>query len=328
MTFQPGATVYTQSFGSRPENVEVPHLDVRAPTTTDILYPIGKQWIDQVGNASYVLTSFSASGNVTSANWQAGAGGSSELSMLGGNSGVATPSAGQITISGAANQINLTASGSTVTASLVGPYTPATYTAHGVLIGEGTSSVVATAAGTTGQVLIGSTGADPAFGALGVNSGLTAHGVLLGEGTSAIVATAVGATGQALMGATAADPTWTGSPSFSGSVTAATTVTATLGNITASNGNLVLGTAGNKLSIATGANASAGTATLTTGTVTVSTTAVTASSLIYVSYNTCASALAASLSAPTASISAGVHFVINSQDATDSTSTVNWLIIN
>lgn len=37
-----------------------------------------------------------------------------------------------------------------------------TFTAHGVLIGEGTSSVVATAAMTDGQLLIGQTGADPA----------------------------------------------------------------------------------------------------------------------------------------------------------------------
>lgn len=72
----------------------------------------------------------------------------------------------------------------------------ATLTAHGVLIGEGTSPVAVTSAGTTGQVLIGSTGADPAFGALGVNSGLTVHGVLLGENNSAIVASAAGTSGQ------------------------------------------------------------------------------------------------------------------------------------
>jgi hypothetical protein len=36
-------------------------------------------------------------------------------------------------------------------------------TAHGVLLAEGTSAVVATAAGSNGAVLIGSTGADPQF---------------------------------------------------------------------------------------------------------------------------------------------------------------------
>ena len=59
---------------------------------------------------------------------------------------------------------------------------------------------------TTGQVLIGATGANPAFGSLGVNSGLTAHGVLLGENTSAIVATTAGTNGHVFAGLTGADP--------------------------------------------------------------------------------------------------------------------------
>ena len=59
---------------------------------------------------------------------------------------------------------------------------------------------------------------------------LTDHGVLLGSGTGAITPLAVAATGSTLMGVTGADPAFTGSPSFSGSVTAATTITATSGN--------------------------------------------------------------------------------------------------
>jgi hypothetical protein len=47
----------------------------------------------------------------------------------------------------------------------------ATLTAHGVVIGEGTSGVAVTAPGTTGQVLLGATGADPAFGSLGATFG-------------------------------------------------------------------------------------------------------------------------------------------------------------
>jgi hypothetical protein len=116
-------------------------------------------------------------------------------------------SAGDVlSVTGTANQILASPTTGNVVLSLIGPYTPATYTAHGVLIGEGTSSIVATAVGTTGQVLTGATGADPAFAALGTNSGLTAHGVLVGEGNSAIVATAVGTTGQVLTGSTGADP--------------------------------------------------------------------------------------------------------------------------
>lgn len=46
-------------------------------------------------------------------------------------------------------------------------------TAHGVLIGEGTSAVNVTTAGTNGQVLIGSAGADPAFATVGGTQGVT-----------------------------------------------------------------------------------------------------------------------------------------------------------
>lgn len=207
MTIQPGANVYTQGFGSRPENVEVPHFDTRAPKSTDVNYPQGKRWVVTTANSEYVLTSFTTSNGVTSANWTILGSAAGNLNTLTGDSGGAiSPSAGNITLAGTANQMTTVGSGSTITFSLIGPYTPATYTAHGVLIGEGTSSIAATAAGTTGQVLIGATGADPAFGALGVNSGLTAHGVLLGEANSAIVAAAAGTNGQVFLGSTGADP--------------------------------------------------------------------------------------------------------------------------
>jgi hypothetical protein len=66
-------------------------------------------------------------------------------------------------------------------------------------------------------------------------AGTTDHAVIIGNGTgSALGALAVGATGETLMGATGADPSWTGSPSFSGSVTAGS------GNVTITSGNLAL----------------------------------------------------------------------------------------
>jgi hypothetical protein len=245
-------------------------------------------------------------------------------------------------VTGTANQILATPTTGNVVVSLIGPYTPATYTAHGVLIGEGTGSIVATTPGTTGQVLIGATGADPAFGALGVNSGLTAHGVLIGEGNSAIAATAVGSTGTLLAGNTGADPSFTSSPSVTGSITAGTTLTATLGNITATNGNIVRGTAGNKdvySSVATttaaGAN-SAGTVALAGGTATVSTTAVTASSQIRLYRQGIGATGAAALGILTlGTITAGTSFVINAVQAADATalqasdvSVIGWEIVN
>lgn len=119
---------------------------------------------------------------------------------------LATSTGDVLSVTGTANQILASPTTGSVVLSLIGPYTPATYTAHGVLIGEGTGSIVATAAGTTGQVLTATTSADPAFAALGTNSGLTAHGVLLGENNSAIAATAAGTNGQVFLGSTSADP--------------------------------------------------------------------------------------------------------------------------
>lgn len=266
---QPGANLYTQGFGSRPENVEVPHYDVRAPAATDINFPIGKHWIDTVGLAEYVLLAKSAAGGVITASWSPSAGGSAELSTLTGDTGTATPVAGNIKIAGTANQVVTSASGSTVTLALTGPYTPATYTAHGVLMGEGTSSIAASSAGTLGQAFIsGGASADGAYGTLGVVGGgtgavtLTAHGVLIGEGTSAVAALAAAATGTLLAGVTGADPAFTGSPSVSGSLTAATTITATLGAITATNGNFVGSTAGTGILLNSATTSGTTTATL------------------------------------------------------------------
>jgi hypothetical protein len=79
-------------------------------------------------------------------------------------------------------------------------------TNHAVQVGNSTGGIASVAVGTTGQVLTGATGADPAFSNLGTNSGLTVHGVLLGQNNSAITATTAGTTGQVLIGSTGADP--------------------------------------------------------------------------------------------------------------------------
>lgn len=67
--FQPGANLYTQGFGSRPENVEVPHYDSRAPTAQDILYPIGKQWVWSSNQQIWELVQITSAQGVTSAVW-------------------------------------------------------------------------------------------------------------------------------------------------------------------------------------------------------------------------------------------------------------------
>lgn len=74
-------------------------------------------------------------------------------------------SAGDVlSVTGTADQILASPTTGNVVLSLIGPYTPATYTAHGVLIGEGTGSIVATATGSSGQFLVsGGASADPSW---------------------------------------------------------------------------------------------------------------------------------------------------------------------
>lgn len=178
-----GLSVNTVGAGNAPLGAIgcIPFISTVAPSSSNVTGPsgtfaLGQLWVNKSSNTTYVLTSFSSSAGKVTANWQATAASSTLATLTGDSGGAISPSTGNITLAGTANQITSSGSGSTITFSLIGPYTPATYTAHGVLIGEGTSSIVATTAGTNGQVLIGSTGANPAFGTLTTSTGLTFTG--------------------------------------------------------------------------------------------------------------------------------------------------------
>jgi|SRR5690242_17543384 len=97
---------------------------LRAPTTSDINYPIGTLWVDVPNNDSYQMTSVVAN----SANW----------TLLGNSS-------------------------SAVLDVAHGGTGDSTLTNHGVLVGAGTSPITQLSVGATNSVLAGSTGADPAF---------------------------------------------------------------------------------------------------------------------------------------------------------------------
>jgi hypothetical protein len=133
-----------------------------------------------------------------------------------------------------------------------------------------------------------------------------------------------------------------GTVSASTTVTAGTTLTATLGNITATNGNLVLNTAGNKIistsvasTTAAGAN-SFGKVTLVGGTATISTTAVTSNSIIRLTRQGVGATGANPLGLlSVGTIVNGTSFVINAWSSTDATalattdvSSIGWMIIN
>ena len=287
-------------------------ISVRAPTTNDFKYPLGAIWINKTTSTSYQLVTnpgiWTILGNATGGDIQ---------SLTGGTGGAILPTLGNINLLGTANQINTVGSGDTITWSLTGPYAPATYTDHGVLVGSGTSDITALSVGATGTLLAGATGADPAFTASPTITGTFTAGTGL----------------VSLAGNIAAN---------TGAVNAGTSMTATLGNITATNGNFVKGTAGNKdvySSVATNATAganSAGSVTLAGGTATVATTAVTASSLIRIYRQGIGSTGAAALGILTiGTITAATSFVINSVGAADATalqasdvSVVFWEIVN
>lgn len=93
MTIQTGANLYTQGYGSRPENVEIPYYSGRSPSTLDIKYPLGKRWINTVANTEFSLTSFVSFNGSISATWTllSNAGAGFVVGLTGDNSLLVSP---------------------------------------------------------------------------------------------------------------------------------------------------------------------------------------------------------------------------------------------
>lgn len=239
MTIQPGANVYTQGFGSRPESVEVPHIDVRAPTSSDVIYPIGKRWI-YAGNADYTLVELSTSGGITTATWVLLGTDTGALNTLTGNTGGAlSPSAGNINIIGS-GVITVTGSGSTLTVS----ETPGT-------------GLVATLTGDSGGAIGPTSGNINLFGTTNeiVTTGTAASEKIVWTISSTLVlpGTFTANAGTALINTTGNASTTIGNTSGSGAVT-----------LNAPSGNLAINGDGNTISIA--GDSAASTLDLGTGT--------------------------------------------------------------
>lgn len=153
MTFQPGANLYGVGVGTRPENVEVPFLSNRAPTTTDTMYPIGKRWV-YIGNSEWVLLGQTSTQGTLASTWAQ-----------------VTSSSGDVqTVLGTANQVTATTVGSTATMSLPNAIiTPGTLTTTGnltvgtapgakVLVPTGTNASIGTSAAmTAGTIVVNTT---------------------------------------------------------------------------------------------------------------------------------------------------------------------------
>jgi len=126
---------------------------------------------------------------------------------------------------------------------------------------------------TSGTIVIGGSAATGAI-TLGSSSGTQIVNVGTGSGANAVNICS-GGSGIVSIGNA------TGNTSVTGSLTASTSLTATLGNITATNGNLSLSTIGNHLEIAGGTLGFVGSGNLTNGVLVVNNTNIAAGDLIY-----------------------------------------------
>ncbi len=231
----------------------------RAPTAQDANYQIGTIWVDNTGGAAYILVIVVGA----TATWDEIGAGVGIIATINTNN----PIAGNYTLAGTAAQIAVAQTAGTSTFSLVGPYTPATYTDHGILLGSGAASIRALGVGATGTLLSGVTGADPAFTASPSVTGTVTAGTGITSTTGNIVATAgqvnAGTTMTAGTGITATTgnivastgniTSTLGSVAAATTVTAGTSMTATAGDITATLGNVIINGAAKQLRVHGGA---------------------------------------------------------------------------
>lgn len=175
MPFQQGAVLNTQSFGNRPETVEVPHTDVRDPTTLDTgkgFFPVGKVWINTVAGNVFQLVNFSSAGGSVTANWVALGGATTAIATINNTA----PIAGNFTLAGTANQITVTTTAGTATFSL-----PVAITAPGSL--TTTTSLSAT------TTVTGGTGVTATTGNVTATAGAVSAGTTVTGGTGVIATT-------------------------------------------------------------------------------------------------------------------------------------------
>lgn len=165
MPLQPGANLNTVAFGNRPENVEVPHLDVREPTTSDVNYPIGKRWV-WIGNGEYTLISQSSIGGVLVSNWQAlgAVSGNISASSVTATSGNLTASNGNLVLGTAGNKIQI-ATGTNASVGTSGAMTAGTVTVNTTAVTASSLIflTVKTPGGTQGILSVGTITAGTSF---------------------------------------------------------------------------------------------------------------------------------------------------------------------
>lgn len=313
-----------------------PVIAQRAPLTTDIRYPIGQQWVDEVGDDAYILVDVTAA----SATWNVTATTPGNVDTLTGNSGGAiTPSAGNINVVGS-GVLAFAGAGSTLTGSI----TPGTALVSTVTGGSGGAlsptsgniNVLGTAnqitsTGSGSSITLSIPSAVTAPGSLTTTTSLTAgNGFTVSAGTSTLAA--LTQVGTASINASGAGVTTigtggtgatnignaTGNTAVTGSLTASTSLTATAGDITATLGNVIINGAAKQLRVHGGAATDfIGQATLSSGTVTVLNTNIAAGDKILVSRHGVNSSTA--LGVFNTAISAATSFTITALKPADAT---------
>lgn len=350
-----------QYLGVRPINPPNVIYADRAPTSTDKAYVRGDLWEDLTGLASWqyagggvwIALGTGAVGGVVTLTGDSGgpispiAGnidilGGSGVSVVGtagtltisltgggtamdsfvpdtGTNPVVPTALGAVTMAGTANQITTTGGLNTLTFSI-----PATLVAPGS-IASTTTLTSGTSLSVTTSAVIGTT--------LTATGGLTTLAALTQVGTASINASGAAVTTIGTGGTGAVNiGNATGNTAVTGSLTATTTLTATLGAITATNGNVVLGTSGNKIlstSVASTTTAGAnsfGKVTLVAGAAVVATTSALTNSIIFLTTQALGTVATPMPIAVTARTNA-TSFTITSSDGTD-TSSIGWMIIN
>ncbi len=220
--FQPGSMNYTQGFGSSPNSVAFPHIDVRAPTSRDVLYALGTNWLDKVAGNYYVLGNFSTVDGVTSANWAFLGATSGDLNSLTTQDlTVVTPTAGTIVFNGVANQLTTTGSNApgTVNVGLVNAVVAPGSLATTTTLASGTTLTAGTSLSVTTSVTVG-TSITSTLGNITATNG----NLVLGTAGNKIVSTSVGTT-------TAAGANSFGSVTLSGGTATVSTTAVTANSL-------------------------------------------------------------------------------------------------
>lgn len=172
--------------------------NTRAPTASDFQFDIGTLWVNTSSGASYQLVAIAGQ----TATWVALGGGAAAVATINN----LTPTAGNITLAGTANQLTATSAGSTVTYSLPNAVTaPGSLTATTTLTAT-SGAITATngnlVLGTAGNKLSIATGANASVGTATLAGGTATVNTTAVTANSIILLTrqSIGATGAAALG--------------------------------------------------------------------------------------------------------------------------------